>query len=84
MAYKILLARNAERELDKAPQVVRQKVVAMFEALGENPYAGKALNGELAGLRSLKAWPYRVIYQIVEYKLVVHILRIRHRKDAYR
>lgn len=84
MVYKILLAKSAEKELDKASQSVKEKVVAIFDVLQENPYAGKVLSGELIGLRSLKAWPYRIIYQIVETKLVVHIVRIRHRKDAYR
>lgn len=52
--------------------------------LAENPYVGKALHGDLAGFRSIKAWPFRIVYEIVEKRLVVKVLRIRHRKEAYK
>ena len=36
------------------------------------------------GLHSARRGEYRVIYSILEQKLVVHLVTIRHRRDAYR
>ena len=52
--------------------------------LKDDPHMGKKLKGEYAGTWAIRAWPYRIMYQILETKLLVHVVRIRHRKDAYR
>lgn len=51
-------------------------------ALGERGRAGEALKGEFAGLFKLRVGEYRVIYSRTEDGYLV--LRIRHRRDAYR
>ena len=84
MGYKVLLDPSAEKELNNAPREVQSKIAAVIDLLEKKPYAGKLLDGKFKGLRSIRAWPYRVIYEIYENKLIVYILRIRHRKDAYR
>lgn len=45
------------------PQL-KKKVRAAFQALIADPYAGKALKDELAGLRSFRVGRYRVIYRV--------------------
>jgi len=84
MAYQVVLSRNAKRDLDKASHKTREKIVSVFDMLQDDPYVGKKLKGEYAGTWAIRAWPYRIMYQILETKLLVHVVRIRHRKDAYR
>lgn len=45
---------------------------------------GKPLTRELMGWWSARRGPYRVLYEIDEAELVVRVLRIEHRADAYR
>jgi mRNA-degrading endonuclease RelE of RelBE toxin-antitoxin system len=41
------------------------------------------LGGKLKGCYSLRAWPYRIIYQIIKKSLYVAVIRILHRQGAY-
>lgn len=61
------------------------KIVAAVDNLSTNPYPHGVR--KLAGTESnycLRVGDYRVIYNIVENKLIVEVIRVRHRKDAYR
>ncbi len=54
-------------------------------ALVENPQrVGKQLRGDLAGIHSARRGTYRVLYRINEAQREVVVLRIEHRRDAYR
>ncbi|WP_308194867.1 type II toxin-antitoxin system RelE/ParE family toxin [Frankia sp. Cj3] len=46
--------------------------------------AGKALRFDLDGIWSAQRGTYRVLYRINEDKREVVLLRIEHRRDAYR
>jgi mRNA interferase RelE/StbE len=68
----------------KLPRQIATRVVAAVDDLSSNPYP--------QGMRKLvstehtfriRVGDYRVIYNIFESKLIVEIVRVRHRKDAY-
>lgn len=44
----------------------------------------KALKGEFKGLYRLRLRTYRVIYEKINKKLVILVLRVSHRKDVYK
>ena len=44
----------------------------------------KALKGEFKGLYRLRLRTYRVIYEKINNKLVILVLRVSHRKDVYK
>ena len=44
----------------------------------------KALKDEFKGLYRLRLRTYRVIYEKINNKLVILVLRVSHRKDVYR
>ena len=45
---------------------------------------GKQLRGDLAGIHAARRGTYRVLYRINDDQHEVVILRIEHRRDAYR
>ncbi|WP_336921559.1 type II toxin-antitoxin system RelE family toxin [Aquipuribacter sp. SD81] len=54
-------------------------------ALSENPHrVGKALRGPLTGLHSARRGDYRVLYEIHDDRVVVRVVRVGHRRSAYR
>ncbi len=42
----------------------------------------KKLSGEMVCIRSLRVWPYRVLYEVKENRAEVH--KISHRQGAYK
>ena len=86
MPYRVLVTTEGARHLRRLPEEIRTAVLAaIFERIAAEPYqAGKALRGELEGLRSARRGDYRVIYEIDEPRQAVIIHRAQHSRAAYR
>jgi len=76
--------RRAVRELASLPQSRQQRVFDSVGTLHENPLRGKALSGKWKGLRRLRIGRYRVIYAFDGTELLVSIVRVADRTDAYK
>ena len=77
-SYRIEWKRSAQRELRKLPR-------PMIEKLAYDPHphgARKLVNSDIT--YRLRVGDYRIVYDIFEKKLIIEILRVRHRKDAYK
>lgn len=81
---QVILASDAKKQYDHLPQSEQRKVKKKLFSLESNPLAGKKLSGELSLYRSLRAWPYRIIYTINGKKKRVEISDIEHRQGAYK
>lgn len=79
MAWEIKFKKKAEKNLDKIPARYQDRILAVLPEIAKNPFLGKKLDGELAGLYSHQVWPYRIIYKIYKKILVIIIIRIKHR-----
>lgn len=68
------------------PEAVSAAVVEFITgALIDNPHqVGRPLRNELAGLHGARRGTYRVLYRIDESARIEAVLRIDHRRDAYR
>ena len=63
------------------PQIKR-KVRASLEAILSEPYSGKALKDELAGLRTFRVGHFRIVYRIAHNK-EIEIVAIGPRNHIY-
>lgn len=61
---------------------LKKKVRASLQTILSDPYSGKALKDELAGLRSFRVGRFRVIYRISDQKLI-EIATIGPRENIY-
>ena len=61
---------------------LKKKVKASLQAILSDPYSGKALKDELAGLRSFRVSRFRIIYRISDEKLI-EIIAIGPRECIY-
>ncbi|HUS60372.1 MAG TPA: type II toxin-antitoxin system RelE/ParE family toxin [Nevskiaceae bacterium] len=75
---------TARKQLKKLPKTKQIKVLKKIEKLKNDPYAGKKLKGEFEGLRSLKVWPYRVVYRYLSQDKILFINVIQHRQAVYK
>ena len=85
--YELVLTPPASRSLRSGPpEAVAAAVVEFLTgALVENPQrVGKPLRRDLAGILSARRGTYRVLYRINEIEQEIIVLRIEHRRDAYR
>jgi len=84
MGYQIRIDPKAEKELLKINNKDQNKILVAMGELQKNPYLGKKLKGVFQGTFCLRAWPYRIIYEIFKQELIIVIIRVGHRKDVYR
>lgn len=85
--YELVLTPPARRALtDSLPEAVATAVVNFLTtALVERPtQVGKPLQAPLVGVWSARRGSYRVLYRLHHPRREVVVLRIEHRRDAYR
>ena len=83
--YRIEWKRSALRELKRLDRQVVPRIVAAIDSLSAQPLplgVGK-LQGSQRTYR-IRIGSYRVIYKLYQSRLVVEVVRVRHRKDVYR
>jgi mRNA interferase RelE/StbE len=83
-SYSIEWKRSAVKELKALPKEMIERVVEAVEQLADEPYpvGVKKLVGTEHTYR-IREGNYRVIYDVLEKKLIVEIVRVGHRKDVY-
>jgi mRNA-degrading endonuclease RelE of RelBE toxin-antitoxin system len=87
LPYEIVLTPPARRAIaEELPEAVAGAVIDFVStALVVNPHrVGTPLRDDLGGIRSARRGTYRVLYRIREDAREVVVLRIDHRRDAYR
>jgi mRNA interferase RelE/StbE len=83
--YEVQLERAAERNLRRLSSENFTRMIAYMKALGENPRPPgcRKITGSRNDWR-IRVGDYRIIYEIDDNAMVIRVLRIRHRRDAYR
>ncbi len=83
---KVLLTSDAEKQFLKLSKSESIKVEKKLKLLTQAPYAGKKLSGEYANQRSLRAWPYRIIYMVTfaSRQETIIVAAILHRQGVYK
>jgi mRNA interferase RelE/StbE len=85
--YDLFLTNQAKKELSKIKKGNPKAAQAVSHALvliAEDPGIGEFLHGDLKGRRKFRVGDYRIIYHAERKAVIVFILRIAHRKEAYR
>lgn len=83
--YQIEWKPSALRELKRLDRQIVSRIVTAIDSLSVNPFPPgiKKLHGRDRSYR-MRVGDYRVIYEIASSRLVIEVIRVRHRKDAYR
>ena len=82
--YAIEFSRSARKDLQALPAEIQDRIIEAIEALKLNPHPPGSIKLKGAKSNRLRIGKYRAIYEIQEEKIVVFIVRVRHRKDVYR
>lgn len=82
--YSIKYTKEAKKKIEKLDKSIRLVIKKAIESLSSNPYKGKPLSYELAGLYSLRTSDYRIIYRIKEKQLIIIVITVGHRREIYK
>lgn len=83
--YEVLLSRQAERDLDRLPKNLLNRVILDIQALATTPrpFGSQKLTGSQNDYR-IRVGDYRILYEITDQVRIVRVLRVRHRREVYR
>lgn len=84
MAHSIEVKRSARKALEALPREEHARVLRAIVTLAENPRpAGcKKLHGE--DLWRIRAGDIRIVYEVLDDRLLVYVIRIAHRSEVYK
>ena len=80
---EVRLRPSARKSLAKLPGKDQARIVAALELLSQTPRPPKCK--KLADITyRVRVGDYRIVYDVHDDRLIVLVIRIRHRKDVYR
>jgi mRNA interferase RelE/StbE len=80
--YRIVHTPRFERHFRKLSSESQRRVAEKALLLEIDPAAGKPLHGDLKGLFSLRVGRHRVVYEIQDQRIILHM--VAHRRAVYR
>jgi len=84
-SYRVFIKRSAQKEIRDLPSLrVRRAIVARIQALADDPRPPGCVKLTGADKYRIRQGAYRILYTIDGDRLVVLVVRVAHRKDAYR
>ncbi|MEW6245281.1 MAG: type II toxin-antitoxin system RelE/ParE family toxin [Nitrospirota bacterium] len=85
MPYTVLLRPAAERDLKKLPPEVRSRIKDVLLSLEQDPLPpGVTKLTDSSNLWRIRCGDYRILFEIDDTARTVLVLRIAHRREAYR
>ncbi len=84
MRYRVILPKSVQKELDRLPDDVVQRILARLSELETNPRPGDVKKLKGRGAWRIRVGDYRVIYEIHDRALQIIVVTIGHRREVYR
>ena len=83
--YKLFIDDKVVKDLRKIDKTWQTKIIVNIKTkLVKNPYLGKKLVGDLSPYYRYRVGDYRVLYEIIESKVLIIVVKIKHRKNVYK
>jgi len=83
MSYEIIFSDFADKQLKKLPINIQKRIISTLKRCRIRPYPHVR---KLVGSKyfRLRIGDYRVILDIIDNKLVIHVIEVGHRKNVYK
>jgi Cytotoxic translational repressor of toxin-antitoxin stability system len=84
-SYSIEWKSSAAKELRKLPKPIIARILPAIESLRDDPRpAGVVKITDSANTYRIRVGEYRVVYNIIDRRLVIEVIRVQDRKDVYK
>ena len=85
MSYRVEITSQAEKTLRKLDKASQRRIAARIDELAENPRPRDCKKlADQDDLWRIRVGNFRIVYQVLDRKLLVLVIRIGDRKDIYR
>ena len=83
--YRVEVARRVIKSIAGLPRNQQRRIQAAIDLLAEEPRPPNcvALTGEESVYR-VRVGDYRILYEVIDERLVIHVIRVGHRRDVYK
>ena len=84
--YEIVVTPHAMRDLKRLPRTILERVDNALLYLKQDPYIPgiRHLHDHRIADYRIRVGDYRILFDLDHIKKLIIVLRVRHRKDAYR
>ncbi|AWB66216.1 type II toxin-antitoxin system mRNA interferase toxin, RelE/StbE family [Saccharobesus litoralis] len=81
--YKVTFKKSVSKDLRNIPNHDVAKILFKIDKLAENPRSEGCI--KLSGQERYRTRQglYRIVYEIIDSKLVVHVVKVGHRSNVY-
>ena len=82
--YKVIIPDKVKKQISRLPREYQKAIYSSLKSLETKPYSGKKLEDKIKDKYSLRVGVYRILYQIFKKELIILVVSVAHRKEAYR
>jgi len=82
--YRLEIKRSVVKEVKRLPSLIQQQVQAAIQALTVDPRPNGCKKLKGADQYAIRVREYRILHEIDDDRLIVLVLRVRHRREVYR
>ena len=82
--YSLEIKKSAAKELKIIPHKYRLLIIEKIQNLAKNPFPPQSQKLTDKDQYRLRIGKYRILYEVKKDKLVIVVIKIAHRKDAYK
>ena len=82
--YEIQVKKSVAKDLKPIPKKDVQRIVEAIQTLADDPRPPQSRKLSGSEKYRLRCGIYRVLYEIQDEQLIVCVVKVGHRKDAYR
>jgi mRNA interferase RelE/StbE len=84
MSYKVIIKKSAKKEIATLPKNVIKRVLMKIKQLADEPRPSGCR--KIVGTENtwrIRVGNYRIIYNVFDDVLIIEVIAVKHRKDAY-
>jgi len=82
--YKITFKKSVAKDLRNIPKVDVKRILKRFDSLVENPRGEGCIKLSGQECYRVRQGLYRIIYEIRDEELIVHVVKVAHRSSVYK
>lgn len=82
--YSIEIKRSAEKEIKKLHKQDLKKILQKLDEIAFNPRGHNSIKLSNEDRYRVRVGKYRILYEIFDQTLIIVIVKVAHRKDAYK
>ncbi len=83
-SYEIVFKTSVAKDLRHIPKTDVRRILDRIEALAENPRPEGCVKLSAIERYRIRQGVYRIVYEIWDVELIVQVVKVAHRREAYR